>query len=144
MKSSVWGMMLCLCLAACATGPVPLHRAQLASLGKSSPAGEVDKAIAQATPLKSFEVQHNSVGYFVRSYNLQTGTDMQMIPVCTPSCIMVMMNVPVFTDYLVIQSLPEKNLFAWGTVEELSKDEDAHVSELMPVLKPKLYEGKKP
>ena len=65
--------------------------------------------------------------------------------VCTPLCIPIMITVPVMVEYVVIQRMPGRELLAWGTPEQLSKDADTEVSALMPVVKQRLEAaGKKP
>jgi hypothetical protein len=61
-----------------------------------------------------------------------------MTMVCAPACFPVVYSVPVLVEYVVIQRLPGKELLAWGTPEELSKDADIEVSALMPTVKQRL------
>ncbi|MCB4809742.1 hypothetical protein LG204_00245 [Methylovorus menthalis] len=124
-------------LTACA-GTTPLQRAQLSSLSRTANSTEVDSAIANATPQQQFEFQQENNRYYVRTFNLQTGTRTEMMTLCTPACMVIPMEVPVFAEYAILQELPQKNLLAWGTLEELSKDPDEKISGLMPRLKEQL------
>jgi hypothetical protein len=63
--------------------------------------------------------------------------------VCTPNCIPIFVTVPVTTEYVVVQRMPSKQLHAWGTLEELSKDPDSAVSSIMPIVKARFAEAKK-
>jgi hypothetical protein len=60
--------------------------------------------------------------------------------VCTTFCFPVMYDIPITTQYLLLQRLPSRALYAWGTIEELSKDTDPAVSAMMPALKVRLEE----
>lgn len=128
-------------LAGCASKP-PLQRAQISALTRESSPQEVDRILSSAAELSRVEVTHSGRNYLVRSYNLQTGTRQEMSMVCTPTCIPIFVPVPVMTSYVVIQQLPSQSTFAWGTLEELSKDSDDTISSLMPVVKQRLAESR--
>ena len=89
------------------------------------------------------EFQEGGNAYLARHYHLQTGTRQDMTMVCTPTCVPIFIQVPVTERYVVIQNLPARSVFAWGTLEELSKDADPAVSSLMPGVKQRLTEAEK-
>ena len=128
--------------AACAT-TVPLQRAQIGALAKETPPGDVERILDKATVVAQTEIVANERPYLARHYRLLTGTRQEMTMVCTPTCIPIFVTVPVTSDYVVIQRMPAKELHAWGTLEELSKDSDTAVSSIMPIVKARLDEAKK-
>jgi len=129
-------------LVGCATA-VPLQRDQIASISRDTSPTELESILAKGTPLHQFEFQANSLNYFARDYSLQTGTRPDIIFMCSPTCLAIPVSTPIFSDYVVIQSLPSKTVAAWGTIEELSKDSDVNISGLMPVVKERLADLQK-
>ncbi|UUZ47495.1 hypothetical protein LP420_30210 [Massilia sp. B-10] len=47
----------------------------------------------------------------------------------------IFITVPVIDSYVLVFDSPARRLFAWGTVEELSRSPDESVSAIMPDLK---------
>lgn len=127
-----------LILQGCATPTIPLQRVQTNNLSRESQPQDVEAAIGKSTPTAQFEMVDKSITYGVRQFNLQTGMRTEMTMLCTPTCIPYMIPVPVMTQYLIIQRLPQRSLLASGTLEELSKDPDPTVSDLMPAVKQRL------
>lgn len=124
-------------LAGCASN-VPLQRGQIDALTRDTHPVEVEQILGKATPIAQTDVQAGERQYNARRYQLQTGSRQQMTMVCTPTCFPISITVPVMVEYVVIQRLPGKELLAWGTPEELSKDADNEVSSLMPTVKRRL------
>lgn len=122
---------------------VPLQRAQVGALVKDADSSNVDRILGSATVVAQVNLTANNRQYAVRQYRLLTGTRQEMMMVCTPTCIPIFTTVPVTSDYVVIQRVPENSLFAWGTLEELSKDPDSSISSIMPTVKAHLEEAKK-
>lgn len=131
-----------LALSSCAT-TVPLQRTQIGSLSREAAPAEVDRILGTASVVATGEFVANEKPYLARQYLLQTGSRQEVSVVCTPTCIPIFVTVPVMTDYVVIQRMPSKELHAWGTFEELSKDSNPAVSSIMPVVKAQLAEAKK-
>jgi len=130
----VFLILLFLFLHGCAE-TVPLQRGQLAPIERGTPPAQLEQILGKATPVTQFEANIGGQDYFVRSYNLQTGTRMETQMICSPYCFAIPVAVPVMTPYAVIQALPSRDLFAWGTLEELSKDPNPAVSSIMPTVK---------
>ncbi|HEY1181981.1 MAG TPA: hypothetical protein VGE56_06745 [Rhodocyclaceae bacterium] len=126
-------------LVGCATN-VPLQRDQVAAISRETTPTELDRILAKATLVSEFEFDTSKGRFNARNYNLQTGVQSSGTVVCSPACFYVPIYIPVLTQYVVIQRLPSRSLFAWGTLEELSKDPDDAVSSVMPVLKQRLAE----
>ncbi|MCU0942664.1 MAG: hypothetical protein MUE35_08965, partial [Hydrogenophaga sp.] len=124
-------------LAGCASS-VPLQRGQIDALTRDTRPAEVEQILGKATPIAQTDVQVGERQYNARRYQLQTGSRQEMTMVCAPACFPVVYSVPVLVEYVVIQRLPGKELLAWGTPEELSKDADIEVSALMPTVKQRL------
>lgn len=120
---------------------VPLQRAQVAVISREIPPAQLDSVLANATIQAQFEFKFNEVDYIARHYDLLVGTRQDMTMICSPVCIAIPISVPVTTQYVVIQSLPDKHIYAWGTLEELSKDSESDISSIMPVVKQHLAEA---
>lgn len=131
----------CVLLTACA--PVPLQRGQIGGLARDSSPADVDRVLGKATVVAQTEFLVADKSFRARHYRLQSGTKQEMTMVCTPTCIPIFVPVPITAEYVVIQRLPSQTLHAWGTLEELSKDPDASVSSIMPVVKARYEEAKK-
>jgi hypothetical protein len=130
-------LLLFVLLTGCASS-VPLQRGQIDALSRDTRPSELEQILGQATATSQTEVQSGEQHYSARRYSLQTGSRQDMTMVCTPMCIPIMITVPVMVEYVVIQRLPGRELLAWGTPEELSKDADIEVSALMPMVKQRL------
>lgn len=131
-------------LSGCASN-VPLQRAQIDAISRDTRPADLEQILAKATVAAQAEVQDSEQRYNARLFRLQTGTRQDMTMVCTPMCIPIMITVPVTSQYVVIQRLPQNELVAWGTPEELSKDTDPKLSALMPEIKQRLeHASKKP
>jgi hypothetical protein len=128
-----------LSLSACAI-PVALQPNQLSTLSKETTPTQLDEQLGKATVRKQVEFSANDQDYLSRLYLLQVGSRTQMNVMCTPTCFAYPTTVPVHSEYLIIQTLPSKALFAWGTPEALSKSADPAISSIMPLLKQKLKE----
>ncbi len=124
-------------LVGCA-GSVPLQRGQIDSITRETRPADLEQILGKATPVAQTDVTAGERQYNARRYQLQTGTRQDMTMVCTPACFPIMITVPVLVEYVVIQRMPGKELLAWGTPEELSKDADVEVSALMPTVKQRL------
>jgi hypothetical protein len=138
----IFTVFVCITLIACASS-VPLQRGQIGSLSKDSTSAEVDRILADATVVAQFEFAVGEKSYFARHYNLLTGTRQDMTMVCTPNCMPVFYPVQITAAYVVIQRMPSKTMLAWGTLEELSKDSDPAISDIMPKLKTEFEAAKK-
>lgn len=123
-----------LILAGCASN-VALTREQVGRISADTPAADLDAILGKATVSAEFDFDANGQAYHVRQLALKTGTRMEMIMVCSKTCIPVNTPVAVTTQYLVIQQMPAKKLLGWGTTEELSKSPDDRISSIMPKLK---------
>jgi uncharacterized membrane protein len=124
-------------LGGCATS-VPLQRSQVDAINRDLPPAGVEQTLGKATPTAKFEFTANGNPFFVRHYLLQTGTQQTTTTVCTTYCFPVPVSTPITAQYLVVQRLPSRDLHAWGTIEELSKDTEPSVSLIMPELKARL------
>lgn len=124
-------------LVGCSTS-VPLQRSQVDALSRDALPVVVEQTLGRATPTAQFEFTANNNPFFVRHYLLQTGRRQESTMVCSTFCFPVVYDVPVTAPYLVVQRLPSREMHAWGTVEELSKDIDPDVSSMMPALKAQL------
>jgi hypothetical protein len=123
-----------LLLTACA-GVVPLQRGQTAGLSKQATPAQVDAYVGQATITANHTFTSQGKAWDARHYNLQTGSTQQMTMVCAPTCMPVFYTVPVLDSYVLVFDSPARHLFAWGTLEELSRSPDDAVSAIMPDLK---------
>jgi len=121
-------------LAGCATS-VPLNRDQIGRIGPETSPTELNTIVGRATPSAEYDFASRDQQYHARYYNLRTGTSQTTSVVCTPTCIPILIDVPVFEQYVLVQEQPSLKLVGWGTVEELSKNPDEKVSSLMPDLK---------
>lgn len=137
--TTIAALFFALSLSACAI-PVALQQNQLSTLSKETTPTQLDEQLGKATVRKQVEFSANDQDYLSRLYLLQVGSRTQMNVMCTPACFAYPTTVPVYNEYLIIQTLPSKALFAWGTPEELSKAADPAVSAIMPLLKQKLKE----
>lgn len=141
-------LVVALTVAACAVLPacapsVPLQRAQIGSLSKEATPSDVERVLSGATMVAQTEFVVDEKSYLARHYRLLTGSRQEMSMVCTPNCIPIFVTVPVTSEYVVIQRMPSRQLHAWGTLEELSKDSDSTISSIMPVVKARFDEAKK-
>jgi len=136
---------LFLALIGCAAQPIALQRNTIDTITKQTSPVELEQILGSATIHAQFELSSNEKNYFIRQYNLQTGVTQDVITVSLPSggSIPVIVDVPVTTQYAVIQLLPAKEVFAWGSLEELSKDQNSEVSSLMPAVKQRIEEFSK-
>ena len=114
---------------------VPLQRAQTAALAKDASMADVDKAVGKSTPIASHSFTSQGKAFDARHYYLQTGSKQQMQMVCAPTCFPIFITVPVTDSYVMVFEAPKQQLFAWGTLEELSRSPDESISAIMPGLK---------
>lgn len=121
-------------LAGCATS-VPLYRDQIGRIGPDTSPAELDTIVGKASVAAEYDFTAHERQYHARHYNLRTGTSQTTSVVCTPTCIPILIDVPVFEQYVLVQEQPSLKLVGWGTVEELSKNPDERISSLMPDLK---------
>jgi hypothetical protein len=143
---SLYLKFLCIALIATLAGcapAVPLQRSQIAAITHNTQSAELEQILAGATIAQRFELDANNLKYYVRQYDLQTGTKQEMTMICSPNCIPIFYSVPVTSEFIVLQNLQDKKILAWGTIEELSKDPDSNISSVMPNLKQTLAEIKK-
>lgn len=133
---------LFLALLGCAAQPVALQRNSIDTITQKTSPEELEHILGNATVFSQFEISKAEKNYFVRQLNLQTGVTQDVITVSLPSggSVPVVVDVPITTQYIVIQHLPGKEMFAWGPVEELSKDSNPEVSSCMPLIKQKIVE----
>jgi len=140
-----WKALLGVCVSVAMVGcasTVPLQRTQVDALSRDAAPTEVERLLGKATAYAQHEVRAGDKAYLARHFLLQTGGRQEMTVVCTPNCLPIMITVPVTSEYVLIQTVPERALLAWGTLEELSKDADPLVSGLMPAIKAKLQASK--
>lgn len=114
---------------------VPLNRDQIGQIGPGMSPTEVNAIVGKATASAEYDFTSRERQYHARYYQLRTGTSQTTSVVCTPTCIPILIDVPVFEQYVVVQEQPTLALVGWGTVEELSKNPDEKISSLMPDLK---------
>lgn len=129
-----------LLLSACA-GVVPLQRSQTAALVKGASPADVDAYAGKASVIVSHTFSSQGQAWDARHYNLQTGSTQQMTMVCAPTCMPIFITVPVVDSYVMVFDSPARRLFAWGTLEELSRNPDETVSAIMPDLKTSYYQA---
>ncbi len=127
--------LLLLCATLLAGCAAHLQHSAIDQLRKDSSAAEVDRVLGNAPMRRQVLFVHQGQQYQVREFFLQTGSNQIPMTVCTPVCHTIWSITPVTTEYLIIQTLPELRLHAWGTLEALSKDPDASISDMMPALK---------
>jgi len=127
-----------LLLSACA-GVVPMQRDQTSALVRNAPDSEVNRLIGNASITATHVFDSQGKTWEARHYNLQTGSRQQMTMVCTPNCMPVFYTVAVTDAYVLVFDAPTRHLFAWGTLEELSRSPDEAVSAIMPDLKTSYY-----
>lgn len=135
---------LLLGLAGCA-GYMPLQRTQTALLSQGSSEAQVQAIIGKATLLAGHEFSVDGQRYLARHYDLQTGTRQQMSMRCNRrrGCVPMYYDLPITDAYVVVYRQPAQQLYAWGTLEELSRSPDDAVSRIMPALKAAYTEQQK-
>ena len=114
---------------------VPLQRGQTAALAKNATLSDVEKVVGKSTPIANHRFASQGKTFDARHYNLQTGSRQQMQMVCAPTCFPIFITVPVTDAYVMVFEAPKQQLFAWGTLEELSRSPDDSISAIMPDLK---------
>ena len=134
-KKLVSVVILAAVVAACATPSVPLSRAQVGQLSNGASMEDINNAVATATPLATYSFDARGKKYDARHYAMVTGTTTAFVTVCTPFCMTIPVTAPVSVPYVVVQDAETQKLFAWGTIEELSKNPDDSISSIMPSLK---------
>jgi len=116
----------------------PLHRTQTANLSKGISSADAVRIMGSATLLASYTFESGQQQYRADHYDLLTGTRQQMYTHCPSrrrACFPVIQNIPITDAYVVIYQSAADKVFAWGTVEELSRSPDNAISDLMPALK---------
>lgn len=132
---SISGAILCAALiSGCATN-VPLQRTQTAALVKGASVVDVNLVVGKSTPVATHQFSSQGKAFDARHFNVQTGTKQQMQMVCAPTCFPIFISVPVTDTYVIVFETPKQQLFAWGTLEELSRSPDEGISAIMPDLK---------
>lgn len=117
-------------LSACSsTVPLQIQQAQQLQLQSSGPA--LEATLGKSTPTKQAEVQVDAQTYLYREYQLFVRHQSTLMTVCTPNCMLVPTTVPVYEPFVVVQKLPERTLFARGTVADLNKSNDTTVKRIM-------------
>lgn len=134
--SACCNIILSLLLAGCA-GYMPLQRYQTAEIRKQDPIQEVERKIGGASVQASHQFSHGDDYYLAKHYDLQVGVQRHVYFRCRAywGCSPVVYHFPVTAPYVVVYREPHGEVFAWGTLEELSKSPDDKVSDLMPALK---------
>lgn len=123
--------MLCAC-----AGRQPLQRSQTMSISRGLPSTEAGRVLGNATLLSSQVFSSQGQQYRADHYDLQTGTRQQVFTHCPSrrrACVPVIQSIPI-TDWYVVVYHADR-VYAWGTVEELSRSPDDSVSSIMPDLK---------
>ena len=146
-KKSILAMLFSVLLLGCATFQ-PLQRTQTASLAKGMTSDQANSSIGKATLLATYTFEAPSPSsaveqYRARHYELQTATRQQLYTHCPSrrrACFPVIQNIPVTDSYVLVFRVTDDRLFAWGTVEELSRSPDDRVSAIMPALKAAYYD----
>ncbi len=128
------GIVCAAILSGCAAN-VPLQRTQTESLAKNASIADVEKVAGKSTPIASHHFTSQGKTFDARHYNLQTGSKQQMQMVCAPTCFPIFITMPVTDAYVMVFETPKQQLFAWGTLEELSRSPDDSISAIMPDLK---------
>lgn len=121
-------------LSGCASN-IPLHRDQIGRIGAQTSPAELNTILGKATSSAEYDFKSHEHDYRARHYLLQTGTSQTTTMVCAPACIPILIDVPVFEQYVLVQEQPSLKLIGWGTIEELGKNPDDRVSSLIPDLK---------
>ncbi len=119
---------------------LPLKREQTALISQNISTAELQQVLAGATELASHPFSFNGQEYLAKHYDLLTGTRAQMHMQCSGyyrrrSCMPVIIHIPVTDPYVLIFQQPGEKLIAWGQLEELSRNPDDAISDLMPALK---------
>lgn len=130
-------ILICLTLVGCASY-IPLQRQQTAQITRGANQAQVDLALGHATVLLSHQFSANGQQYIARHYDLQTGSRREMLPRCPSrrrACMPTFIEMPIVDSYVVVFEAQTNQVFAWGTVEELSRSPDDSVSSIMPALK---------
>ncbi len=126
---------LCAALVSGCAVNVPLQRTQTAALAKGASIADVERVVGKSTPIASHSFSSQGKAFDARHYYVQTGTKQQMQMVCAPTCFPIFISVPVTDAYVMVFEAPKQQLFAWGTLEELSRSPDEAISAIMPDLK---------
>lgn len=134
-------LLCCALLLTACGGVVPLQRGQTAALVKGASPADIDAHTGKATVIVSHSFMAQGQTWDARHYNLQTGSTQQMTMVCAPTCMPIFITVPVVDSYVMVFDSPARHLFAWGTLEELSRNPDEAVSAIMPDLKTSYYQA---
>jgi len=121
-------------LAGCASN-VPLHRDQIGRIGADTSPVELTTILGKATSSAEYDFKSQEHDYKARHYLLQTGTSQTTTMVCTPACIPILIDTPVFEQYVLVQEQPSLKLVGWGTIEEMGKNPNERISSLVPDLK---------
>lgn len=125
----------CAALVSGCAANVPLQRDQTAALAKNASLSDVEKVVGKSTPIARHHFASQGKTFDARHYYLQTGSKQQMQMVCAPTCFPIFLTVPVTDAYVMVFEAPKQQLFAWGTLEELSRSPDESISAIMPDLK---------
>ncbi len=111
------------------TVPLQIQQAQQLHLQSSGPT--LEATLGKSTPTKKADVQVDGQTYLYREYKLFVRNQSTLMTVCTPNCMLVPTTVPVYEPFVVVQKLPERTLFARGTLADLNKSNDTTLKRIM-------------
>jgi hypothetical protein len=134
MKKIVVALIAALILSSCAR-TIPLQRAQVAQISNETEISNLESMLGRATEVRRFEFAAQGKSFLAREYQLHIGSRSETTMICTPTCFVTTFPVPIFQEYVLVQEIGARRLFAWGNIEELSKSPDGRVSNIMPALK---------
>lgn len=135
MHTRLLPLALALALLSGCAGNIPLKRDQIGRISAETSPAELTTILGKATASADYDFKSHDQDYHARHYLLQTGTTQTTAVVCTPACIPILIDTPVFEQYVLVQAQPSLKLVGWGTIEELGKNPDERVSSLIPDLK---------
>ncbi|ROH88414.1 hypothetical protein ED236_02880 [Pseudomethylobacillus aquaticus] len=118
-------------------GYLPLQRYQTAEIRKQDTIADVERKINGASVQASHQFSVGDQYYLAKHYDLQIGVQQQVFYRCRPyfGCSPIVHHFPVTAPYVLIYREPGGEVVGWGTLEELSKNPDDRISDLMPALK---------
>lgn len=125
----------CILLNACATIPEVglVHQSQVDQLSTGISQESINNLFEGNLPKQVIHHQHDADDYQVSIYDLVIGSELvldfncEVIRLCLP----VEVDVPITTEYVLIQKLPELTLVDWGTVEHLNQSKDKKTQALL-------------
>lgn len=132
----------CALLTACTTIPEvgPVQQSQVDQLSTGINQETINILFEDNLPKHVIHHQYDAADYQVSVYDLVIGYESELDFNCEVIrlCLPVEVDVPITTEYLLIQKLPDLTLSAWGTLADLANRHDAKVNALMLAVKEKL------